>query len=151
VIKGIVTPAHAQTSPPSSPPPPSTPPPPPEDLCPMIVISDAVFGPVSGTNTPPVCTATFDVLSSDAVVPLEISAITTSTLPADVTIDVQSLGTASDTAGPRIVWRGPATDAPFCSDLTPLDDITFTITATCDAVTDGGTFTQEFTLSQILE
>lgn len=133
VINRIVTPAHAQAS-----------------VCPMITIGNVVFGPVSGTNTPPVCTATFDVLSADAVIPLNITSIDAGTLPADTTVDVQNLGTASNTAGPRVVWQGPATDAPFCSDLTPVDDITFTITASCDAVTDGGTFTQTFLLSEIL-
>jgi len=133
VINRIVTPAHAQAS-----------------VCPMITVGNVVFGPVSGTTTPPVCTATFDVLSADSVITLNITSIDAGTLPADTTVDVQNLGTAGATAGPRVVWQGPATDAPFCSDLTPVDDITFTITATCDAVTDGGMFTQTFLLSEIL-
>lgn len=141
VINRIVTPAHAQMSPQ---------PPTPDELCPMITVGNVVFGPVSGTNTPPVCTATFDVLSADSVITLDITNIDAGSLPADTTIDIQNLGIASATAGPRVVWQGPATDAPFCTDLTPVDDITFTITATCDAVTDGGTFTQTFLLSEIL-
>ena len=149
MINQVITPAHAQTSPVDPPPLPT-----PQELCPMITTGNVVFGPVSGNNTPPVCTATFDVLSGDSAVPLDIISIETGTLPADTTVDIQDLGTATDSMGPRVVWQGPATDAPFCSDLMPIDDITFTITATCDAVnsqdTDGDTFTQEFMLSEIL-
>jgi len=148
IINRIVTPAHAQTSPDPEPLPT------PEELCPMIVTGNVVFGPVSGTNTPPVCTATFDVLSGDAANTLTILSIDAGTLPADTTVDIQDLGVASATAGPRVVWQGPATDAPFCSDLMPVDDITFTITASCEASdnqdTDGDDFTQEFLLSAIL-
>ena len=133
VVKSIVLPAHAQAS-----------------ICPMIVVSNVVFGPVSGTTMPPVCSTTFDVLSGDSVIPLDITSITTSTLAADTTVDVQDLGTATNVVGPRVTWQGPASDAPFCSDAMPIDDVTFTVTATCDAVMGGGTFSQDFLLSEIL-
>lgn len=144
VINAIVLPAHAQTSVPEPTPPTAA------EVCPMVVVQNAVFGPVSGTNTPPVCTVTFDVLSADATQDLTIQSITTGTLPADVTVDVQDLGTATATTGARVVWRGPASDAPFCSDLMPTDEVTFTVTATCAAATLGDSFTQSFTLSSIL-
>jgi len=185
VVKSIMTPAHAQTSPPPPsppppppppappppppppappppppppappppPPPPAPPPPPPPtpaELCAMITIGNVTTGPVSGSNTPPVCTATFDVLSADAANSLTITSIDAGALPANVTLDIQALGTATDSMGPRVTWRGPATDAPFCTNLMPIDEVTITVTATCAAVTDGGTFTQQFTLSQIL-
>lgn len=133
LINQVVLPAHAQAS-----------------VCPMIRVDNVVSGPVSGTNTPPVCSVTFDVLSSDEFVPLEITAITTGDLPNDVTITIDGLGTATSTDGPRVTWEGPAADAPFCTDIEPTDDITFTVSATCDAVMDGGTFDQEFTLTDII-
>ncbi len=139
VINAVVLPAHAQMSGPMA-----------ADVCPMVVVENAVFGPVSGTTTPPVCSVTFDVLSADPAQDLTIESITTSTLAADVTIDVQDLGTATSTTGARVVWRGPASDAPFCSDLMPTDEVTFTVTATCDAAILGDSFTQSFTLSSLL-
>ncbi|RBP53494.1 hypothetical protein [Arenicella xantha] len=152
VINSVVMPAHAQTSvvePHVEPPLPT-----PAELCGAVVTGNVVFGPVSGTTTPAVCSATFDVLSADPTNSLTIISIEAASLPADTTIDVQDLGVATNTAGPRVVWRGPATDAPFCTDLQPIEDVTFTITATCEAAdttdTDGDSFTQEFTLTSIL-
>ena len=150
VINSIVTPAHAQMSPPVVDP---------EQLCPMIVIGNVVLGPVSGTFVPPVCSVTFDVLSGTAGTPLTIVEITNTTA-ADTTIVYDGFGEVTDTTGSRVVWRGPAPDAPFCSDLTVINDVTFTVTATCAAVDEaiadgavvenGTTFTQDFTLSEIL-
>lgn len=142
VINSVIMPAHAQTS--------EGPPPDPMTVCPMILFSNVVFGPVSGSTTPPVCNATFDVLSSDSLNNLQIVSITTSALPANVSVDIQDIGTATASSGPRIVWSGPATDAPFCNDLMPTEEVTFTITATCDAAS-GATFSQDFNLSGILE
>lgn len=145
IINSVLTPAHAQTSMPPTPTPPTA-----AELCPMITTGNVTTGPVSGTTTPPVCTATFDVLSADAAADLTISAIDSGTLPANVSIDVQDLGVATTTTGPRIVWRGPASDAPFCTDLMPTDEVTFTVTATCAAASAGDTFTQTFTLTSII-
>lgn len=136
IVNAIVLPAHAQTSNPAA-------------VCPMIVLGNTVTGPVSGSNTPPVCSVTFDVLSADAATSLTITDITTSTLPADTTVTFDSLGTATDLAGPRITWRGPAAGAPFCLPFTPVDSVTFTITATC-AAAGGATFFQDFTLASLL-
>lgn len=138
LINAVVTPAHAQTSVL------------PEDVCAMIVVGNVLTGPVSGTTVPPVCSVTFDVLSGDAAASLTITNIDAGTLPADVTVDVQDLGAATSTTGPRVVWRGPAADAPFCTDVMPTDDVTFTITATCAAAPMGGTFDQTFSLNDIL-
>ena len=132
VINSIITPAHAQMS-----------------VCPMITIGNVVTGPVSGTNVPPLCSVTFDVLSGTPGVPLTITAIDPGTLPADTMFNIDSLGTATDVVGPRIVWRGPAAGAPFCLPFTVIDDITFSVTATCSAA-GGGTFTQDFLLSDLV-
>ncbi len=140
MINSVLTPAHAQTSMPL----------PAGDVCPMVMTANVVFGPVSGTTTPPVCSVTFDVLSADPAQDLTVQNIETSPLAANVTVDVQDLGTTTSTTGPRIVWRGPASDAPFCSDLMPTDDVTFTVTATCAAATLGDSFTQTFTLASLL-
>lgn len=138
IIGNIVTPAHAQTSPT------------PADLCPMILIGNILIGPVSGTSAVPVCSLTFDVLSGDASAPLTITSITNSALADNNEVTYDSFGEATDTTGPRVVWRGPASDAPFCSDFTPIDDLTFTVTATCDAVPGMETFSQDFSLAEIL-
>ena len=142
VINAVVTPAHAQTSVP-------VPMPTPAELCPMITIGNVVTGPVSGTNVPPVCSVTFDVLSGTPGVSLTITAIDAGTLPADTTFSVDSLGTATDLVGPRIVWRGPAVGAPFCQPFTVIDDVTFSVTASC-AASGGDTFTQDFVLSDLV-
>jgi hypothetical protein len=141
IINSIVMPAHAQTSPI---------PPMPADLCPMIVIGNIVAGPVSGTTTPAVCSVTFDVLSGTPGTPLTITSITNSALEANNTVVYDVFGEATDTTGPRVVWRGPASDAPFCTDLMPIDPVTFTVTATCAAVPSMDTFTQDFNLADIL-
>jgi len=134
MVKAVLLPAHAQTS-----------------ACPDIVIGNVTFGPQSGTPTPAVCRATFDVLSSDPAVPLNIISITNGPLGADVTITYDSFGEATDTAGPRVVWAGPDVDAPFCriDQSVPTDDVTFTVTADCE-VTGSVQITQDFNLSDIL-
>jgi len=50
--------------------------------------------------------------------------------------------------GPRITWNGAASDAPFCDDALPVDDVTFTATLSCDGMATE--FTQDFTLSSVL-
>lgn len=121
----------------------------PADLCPVIVIGNTVSGPVSGTNVPPVCTLAFDILSGTAGTPLTITSVTTSALPANTTVTVDGLGEATDSVGPRVVWSGPAVNAPFCLPIEVIDDITFTVTASCDA-SSGDTFTQDFLLSSLV-
>jgi hypothetical protein len=139
VVNSIMLPAHAQTSMPPTP----------MELCSMIVVGNTVTGPLSGTNVPPVCSVTFDVLSGTAGMPLTITAITTSALPADTTVTFDALGEATDLTGPRVVWRGPAAGAPFCLPFTPVDNVVFTVTATCGAAA-GGTFSQDFNLNDII-
>lgn len=156
LINSVLTPAHAQMSPLDPPVDPPVDPVPldPADVCPMIVIGNVLPGPVSGTSAVPVCQVTFEVLSADAATPITIISIDAGTLPADTTIDIQDIGEATDALGPRVVWRGPATDAPFCMDIQPLADVTFTVTATCTAVTSDdlnmGEYQQTFLLSDIV-
>ena len=50
----------------------------------------------------------------------------------EVTFD-DALGQATATEGIRVIWTGPAVNAPQCNaDSEPFNDITFTITAECD-------------------
>lgn len=132
LINAVILPAHAQTS-----------------ACPLIVIGNVTSGPQSGTNDPALCRVTFDVLSDDPTQSLDIISITNSALADDVAITYNGFGEATDTDGPRVIWAGPASDAPFCVDFTINDDVTFTVTATCD-VANGQNFQQEFLLSEIL-
>lgn len=117
-------------------------------LCPMITIANVVTGPESGLN-PPRCNVVFDILSSEPNTTLTILSVTTSTLDADSSVDVQLLGTATNITGPRITWRGLATTAPSCEDFDPISDVTFTIEATCNAISPEP-FTEDFLLSEIL-
>jgi len=133
LVKAIALPAHAQASP----------------MCPMVVIGNVLFGPVSGSNTPPLCTVTFDVLSASATLPLTIENITDNA-PADTTIVYDTFGEVTDSVGSRVVWRGPATDAPFCSNLIVVNEVIFTVTASCAAAPNTPSFTQEFTLTEVL-
>lgn len=133
IINAVILPAHAQTS-----------------VCPTVTVQNVTFGPLSGMSTPSVCSVTFDVFSSDPLQDVTIQSIETSTLAANVTVDVQDLGITTSTSGPRVVWQGPASDAPFCSDLMPSNDVTFTATLTCSSVAPGTSFTQSFTLLSLL-
>lgn len=148
VINSIVTPAHAQMSPVEPP----EPDPLPSEVCPMIITGNLVSSSLSGANSAIACGATFEFLSSDAAASLTIISIDNSALATGTTIDVQDLGVATDSSGPRVAWTGPSTDAPTCSNPQPTDDITFTVTATCAAASalSPTTFTQEFELSAIL-
>ena len=136
IVNSVILPAHAQASV--------------VGVCPTVTVENVLFGPLSGVTVPPVCSVTFDVFSSDPTEDVTIMSIDTSTLAANVTVDVQALGTATSSSGPRVVWQGPASDAPFCSDLMPTNDVTFTVTLTCSSVPPGTTFTQSFTLLSIL-
>lgn len=138
IINQVVIPAHAQTS--MSP----------NDVCSMIAIGNISTSSVSGVDALTSCTATFEVLSADAATPLTIISIDNNPLATDVTIDIQDLGTATDSMGPRVTWRGPSSEAPSCNDLQPTNDVTFTVTATCSAAVNIGQFTQTFSLSSIL-
>jgi len=149
LVNSVLTPTHAQMSPPPPPPPPAA------DVCPTIVFGNVTSGPVSGSPMPPTCTVTFDILSGDAGTPISITDVT-ATSAADTSITFDGAGTfsgpiaATDATGVRIVWTGPATNAPFCVPVEPIDDITFTVTATCDDAFEMETYTEDFTLSDIL-
>ncbi len=134
IVNAIIIPAHAQMS-----------------VCPAITIGNVTGGPLSGATSATACSLTFDVLSGTPGTNLNITAITPETLPADTTFSVDAVGTATNTVGPRIVWRGPAVGAPFActGGFTVVSDLSFTVTATCDAA-GGGTFTQDFTISDLI-
>ena len=157
VINTIVLPAHAETSPVPSPTPPTSPDPSPapappptaEELCPMVVAGAPETSAVSGDGSITDCSGFFMIFSSDPTTPLTIIDITTSSLPANTTVSIQDLGTATDSQGPLISFQAPFATAPICTDFVPEEDITFTITATCDAVTDGDTFTTEISFSSL--
>lgn len=132
IINSVVTPAHAQTS-----------------FCPVLVFSNVVFGPVSGISMPPVCQVTFDILSPDAT-PVTIINITDTSASVNTMITYDTFGTdVTNAVGSRVVWQGEASDAPFCSDLMPTEDVEFTITLSC-AASGGLEETQVVLLSSIL-
>ncbi len=135
LINAVVVPAHAETSPPEETPPPPAPPTPPTE-CPTIVLDDVTSQALSGAAGNTSCGVTFGIFSSDPNVPLEITGIETSALGTDVEVTNDGLGEATMTNGPRVTWIGPIVgSAPGdCTDLAnivPVDDITFTISATC--------------------
>ena len=128
LVNAVVLPAHSQTSPP--------PPPPPPVECPSIVIDNVLPNALSGAMDTTGCGITFDILSSDPNVDLDITAITTSALGTGVTVTNDGLGTATSTSGPRVSWVGPIAgsapgDCTALSSIVPADDVTFTISATC--------------------
>ena len=140
IIKSVVTPVHAQAS-----------------VCPMIITLSDESGAESGLD--PRCFLSFDVLSGDPMVNLSITNITNSELVGNATVEYDGeeefMGPveASNLVGPRVVWRGDNEGGPLdCLSLVPVDDVTFSITATCDAAEGIGTeeFTQEFTLTEII-
>ena len=73
------------------------------------------------------CTLAFDILSGTSGTPLTITSVTTSALPANTTVTVDGLGEATDSIGPRVVWSGPAVNAPFCVPIELIDDINLKI------------------------
>ena len=131
IVNAVLVPAHAQTSPPLPPP----------VICPDIIVGNAQSSGLSGTESFTSCGLTFDIFSSDPATPLEITAITNSALGADVTVTNDGLGEATDVTGPRVTWIGPILGSPPSDCVTtgaiiPNDDVTFTITATCEVATD---------------
>jgi len=137
MINSVVLPAHAQMT-----------------FCPEgLMTGNASAGPISGTPANG-CTIEFEILSADPGAVVEVLSIdNTSTGDSDSVITVLGDGLASGVTGPRITWIGVASDGPFCSDVSPvtqpITDVTFTVTATCD---DSATqFTQDFTLSSVLQ
>jgi len=133
IINSVMTPAHAAAS-----------------ACPMIVTQALSSETLSGGSTD--CLLNFDVLSSDATMPLSITNITTAPFAGDATVmfDGQPAFAgpvqATNLTGPRVVWSGDAVGGAFeCADLVPVDDVVFTITATCDAASEHDP--QEFTLT----
>ena len=142
IVNAVLVPAHAQISPE-----------PPVVLCPAIIVGNVQSSALSGTASFTSCGLTFDIFSSDPATPLEITSIENSPLGADVSVTNDGLGTATDTTGPRVTWIGiiagsAPSDCQSPSTVVPADDITFTITATCE----GGTEPVELviTLTEIL-
>ena len=135
IVNAVLVPAHAQTSPEPEPEPDPDPDPP--VVCPEIIAGNVQSSALSGTASFTSCSLTFDIFSSDPATPLEITAIDNSPLGADVSVTNDGLGTATDTTGPRVTWIGPIagsapSDCQSPSMVVPVDDITFTITATCE-------------------
>ena len=143
IVKAVLVPAHAQTSPP----------PPPPLPCPDIIVGNAQSSGLSGAQSFTSCGLTFDIFSSDPATPLTITAITNDALGTDVTVTNDGLGTATDLIGPRVTWIGPIvgsapSDCVTTSAIFPVDDVTFTIEATCADSPDPVTLV--VTLSAIL-
>jgi len=120
IVNAVILPAHAQGSP----------------VCPDIIVGNAQSSGLSGAESFTSCGVTFDIFSSDPATPLTITAITNSALGTDVTVTNDGLGTATDAIGPRVTWIGPILGSPpsdcvTTSAIVPIDDVTFTIQATC--------------------
>ena len=134
IVNAVLVPAHAQLSPEPEPEPD---PDPPVVVCPAIIAGNAQSSGLSGTASFTSCGVTFDIFSSDPAVPLEITSIGTNPLGADVSVTNDGLGPATDTTGPRVTWMGPISgsapdDCVSPSTVVPAEDVTFTITATCE-------------------
>jgi len=130
IVNAVLVPAHAQTSPP-----------PPPTVCPDIIAGNAQSSGLSGADSATSCGVTFDIFSSDPATPLEITSIGTNPLAAGVSVTNDGLGPATDSTGPRVTWIGPIAgaapdDCVTPANVVPVDDVTFTITATCAGVTD---------------
>jgi len=141
IVNAIVLPAHAQTSPTPAPAPEPAPAPPPPVICPDIIVGNAQSSALSGADTFTSCGVTFDIFSSDPATPLEITGIANSALATGVTVSNDGLGPATDSSGPRVTWLGPISgsapdDCSTPSTVVPADDVTFTITATCEGATE---------------
>jgi len=131
VINSVVLPAHAQMS------------------CPQLVAMNVLVSTVSPQTSPARCSVTFDLLSADPGVALNIVSITNSTLVGNTTVNNDGVMVATADSGPRVTWQGAALNAPFCNiDSTPNDDVTFTVMSTCELL-DDVTSTQEFSLLDI--
>ena len=133
----VIVPAHAQTSPDTDPGEPDPEP----VICPAIVIGNVQSNPLTGANSFTSCGVTFNIFSNDPVTPIEITAITTSTLGPSVSVTNNGLGQATDSTGPQVTWIGSnlglaPQDCASPSTVIPVDDITFTITATCIGAID---------------
>ena len=130
IVNAVLVPAHAQLSPDPDPDPPVV-------VCPAIIAGNAQSSGLSGTASFTSCGVTFDIFSSDPAVPLEITSIGTNPLGADVSVTNDGLGPATATTGPRVTWIGPILgsapdDCVSPSTVVPAEDVTFTITATCE-------------------
>ena len=115
VINAVISPAHAQMSP----------------TCPDLVVGNAVI--TSAVSGQPVgsCSISFDILSSDPAVPLNVTSIANNAA-AGVIINVSApTGMVTDSSGINITWIDVA---PVCTGTAAqiINDVTFTITAECD-------------------
>lgn len=124
IVNAVLVPAHAQTSP-----------------CPEIIVGNAQSSGLSGADATTACGVTFDIFSGDPATPLEITSIGTNPLGTGVSVTNDGLGTATDASGPRVTWIGPIAgaapgDCVTTSAIVPVDDVTFTIVATCATSSD---------------
>lgn len=111
--------------------------------CPLLEIGNVTASDVISGAEP--CTISFEVLSADPGIDVTVISITNSTTTDTITYD--AFGVASDTMGPRVIWSG-SPQALDCA--VPAEEITFTVTYTCDEDNvNGAEFTAEFLLSEI--
>lgn len=140
LVNAVVLPAHATGSPPPPPSPPTTPPPPPPPppppvQCPSIVIGDVQSSALSGAGSATSCGISFEIFSTDPAIPLTITVIDAAPIEVGVEVTNDGLGDVTSEDGVRVTWTGPivgsAADCANLADIVPLDDVTFTISATC--------------------
>jgi len=139
VVNSVLLPAHAQTSDV----------PDPALVCPVVTFGSGTF---SAGSAPGTCGLSFQFLSGDAGVPVDIISITNSVLVGtdQVTYSNGTSGTATATSGLTANWVGQSIGAPFACAAdapVPINDVTFTVTYNC---ADNPTLlTMTFSLSAI--
>lgn len=130
VVNSVLLPVHAATT----------------AACPALVFGAATSTAGSGT----ICDVSFQFLSADPAVPLNVISIS-NTPPAGtdtVTYAGGTSGSVTATSGLAVNWVGQAAGAPIACDApVPLADITFTVTYNCES--DATEQTVTFSLLEI--
>lgn len=118
IVNSVIMPAHAQTSLP----------------CPEVIVGNSAFSVGSAAGT---CGLSFEFLSADAAMPLNILSIQNSApVGTDaVTYASGTTGVVTSVSGLSVNWVGQSVGAPFaCNTDTPVpvNDITFIVSYNCD-------------------
>jgi len=125
VLNSVLTPAHAQMS-----------------ACGVPMIANAMASPGSGATD---CAIQFNIVSDST--DINIVSITNSAVTAPDSITYGAFGVASSSSGPQVSWSGSAIGGITVACNDPVNDVTFTVTYNCAAVS--GDLTATFTLLDI--
>lgn len=118
VVDSVLLPAHAQAT-----------------VCPLLVVGNGSFSPGSVPGT---CGISFELLSGDSAININILSITNSALVGTdaVTYSGGTAGSVGSSSGLSVNWVGQAVGAPFaCATSAPVavNEVTFDVTYNCDA------------------